>query len=282
MVKRFFRTCYRAAYDTVMDDGIEHAGFLSFLALLSIFPAIIFIFTIAGALGRKDVGGDALEEIYKILPPDVMNALSPAITDILSGPPPGLVTLAAIGTIWTASGAVQALRNILNRVYKVSNPPHFIFRRLASIAQFVVITFMVIIALFLLTIVPGVLKFLHVDMLLSPLITLIRYFGSAITLFIGISLTYYVLPNIQQKFRNILPGAIICVVLWLGIINLFTIVMSHYTGVNSVYGSLAGVILTLLFFYVMNIVYIFGAEFNYAHEKALGHTIEEKQHGNSP
>ncbi len=276
-LKTVFGLMYHSARQTARDDGIEHAGYLSFLALLSIFPALIFMFTIGGALGRKDFAANLITELTKVMPADVLKALNPVIHDIVSGPPHGILTIAIIGAIWTASGTVEAIRTILNRVYRVSNPPHFIWRRLVSMMQFVILSFLVIVALFLLTIVPGMIKFLHLESYIGSFLTVVRYCGSGLMMFIGICITYWVLPNIKQRVWNIVPGAALCLFFWLIIINLFTVFVSYYPRVNTVYGSLAGVILTLLFFYVMNIVYVFGAEFNYALEKYLGHMIEEKE-----
>ncbi len=280
-MRKFLKLFYKAGERTVTDDGIEHAGYLSFLAILSIFPSLIFMFTLAGSIGRQDYGAEFISQLSKILPVDVMNALTPSINEILSGPPQGILTIAIIGILWTASSAVEGVRNILNKVYRVKNPPHYLFRRGISILQFVILIFVVITAMFFLTVVPGIVENLEikfrVNIHINESLSNLRYLISSSILFFGIATTYYILPNIKQTIVNVLPGALICVGLWLAVIYGFTSFVKYYSNASNVYGSLAGIILTLLFFYVLNIIYIYGAEFNFLLEKALGHKIEEKE-----
>lgn len=279
--KKFLKIFYDAGYQTVHDDGIEHAGYLAFLALLSIFPFLIFLFAVAAELGKQDYGFDFIKELYSILPSNVVSGLAPTVNEILSGPPQGLLTIAIIGIIWTASGAVEGIRTILNRAYRVKNPPHYIFRRALSILQFIVFTLIMIIAMFFLTVIPSILimlenKFVIFHELRSDFGSL-KYFASAFALFLGVALSYFVLPNIKQSFFKVIVGAKICVILWLFVIEIFTNYVAYYHKISNVYGGLAGIIITLLFFYIMSIIYIYGAEFNYFLEKYLGHKIEEKE-----
>jgi membrane protein len=279
-MKKFFKIFYDAGYNTVYDDGIEHAGYLAFLGLLALFPAIIFLFSIASIIGHQEYGIDIINQLYGILPKNITSEIEPIVKQILSGPPQGLLTIAVIGILWTASGAVEGTRTILNKAYNVTTPPNYFFRRGLSILQFIVFIFILIIAMFFLTIVPKIIGQLEqeIGFQTNPNVPLIRYLLSAFALFLVVSISYYVLPNIKQKFLYVIPGAIFCVVLWLITIAVFTNVVAHYTRINAVYGSLAGVIITLIFFYVVSLIYIYAAEFNYYLEVYLGHKIEEKEH----
>jgi membrane protein len=278
-IKRILKIFYDAGYQTVHDDGIEHAGYLAFLGLLSMFPSLIFLFSIAADIGNKDYGVDFLQQIYAVLPSNVVSELKPTINQILSGPPQGLLTIAIIGVIWTASGAVEGFRTILNRVYRVKNPPHYLFRRALSIVQFILLSFIIIIGMFFITIIPSFVAFIHtrINFGLEQTLTSIRFYISALALFIGVALGYYILPNIKQNIIRVMPGAMICVILWLAVIEVFTNYVAYYHRINAVYGSLAGIVITLVFFYVMSVIYIYGAEFNYFLERYLGHDIREKE-----
>lgn len=279
-IKSFFKIFYDAGYNTIYDDGIEHAGYLAFLGLLALFPAIIFLFSIASIIGHQEFGVDIINQLYDILPKNITSEIEPIINQILSGPPQGLLTIAVIGILWTASGAVEGTRTILNKAYNVTTPPNYFLRRGLSILQFIIFIFILIIAMFFLTIVPKIIGQLEqeIGFQTNPNVPAIRYLLSAFALFLVVSLSYYVLPNIKQKFSRVIPGAKLCVVLWLLTIEVFTNVIAHYSRINAVYGSLAGVIITLVFFYVISLIYIYAAEFNYYLEVYLGHKIEEKEH----
>lgn len=279
--KELGKVFYKSGYYTVMHDGFEHAGYLAFLALLAIFPFMVFVFSVAGSLGNQEIGINFLAEFQTFLPDDVALALMPRINEILSGPPQSLLTIAIIGVIWTASSAVEGVRTILNRAYRVTNPPIYIYRRLMSMLEFLILATMVIIGMFFLTFAPTIWDSLQrlteFQLEIHPDWVITRYYVSAGVIFLAIAISYYAVPNIKQTWKSVLPGSIIVAILWLAFAYLFSTYISYYKQVNIVYGSLAGIILSLLFFYVLSVIYIFGAEFNYFFEKAIGYKFEEKE-----
>jgi membrane protein len=277
ILKVFYRAGYTAIYK---HDAIEHAGYLAFLGLLALFPALVFMFAIVGQIGRLDIGAEVIKDFSKLLPGDVMLALSPRINEILSGPPQGLLTLAIIGTLWTSSSAVEGIRTVLNNAYRVSNPPAYIFRRIMSIIQFIVLTFLIVIAMIFLTVAPAIWDYIqHIfgfKIEFEEKWSLIRFYSSSGVVFFVIMISYYVLPNIKMRLLWVLPGTLIVSVLWIFFADIFTNVIQNYRGVNLVYGSLAGVILTLIFFYILSLIYIYGAEFNHHLEQYLDNKIINK------
>jgi membrane protein len=96
-------------------------------------------------------------------------------------------------------------------------------------------------------------------------------------MFVVVSFAYYVLPNIKQSFHSVAPGAALVTLMWIGSARLLSTYLSHFQQVNLIYGSLGGFIAALLFFYISNIIFIYGAEFNYLLMKALGEKIVQKE-----
>jgi membrane protein len=306
--KTLCETTYKALHDTIYHDGIEHAGYIAFLSVLSVFPFLVFFFATASFFGKTEVGTRFIETIIHnaIIPHHVMDALAPRITEIVSGPPQGLLTLSIIGAIWTSSSMVEALRTILNRAYRVHTPPTYIFRRLLSIVQFIIITAIIILVTFLLVIAPNLWQKLQSvispelweqinNLLMSATVNttdpltiydttpytsslpFIRYAATSITLFLMVCVSYALFPNIKLRWRNVAPGAIFVIILW-GISGmLFTQYLSHFQQVHIIYGSLGGIIGALLFFYFSAMIYVFGAEFNYHYTQLIGRPVEEKQ-----
>jgi membrane protein len=99
-----------------------------------------------------------------------------------------------------------------------------------------------------------------------------------LVLFLAVASLYYWLPNIRQTMWAVVPGALMVVVLWIGGAALVTFYLDNVSQVNIIYGSLSSFIATLIFFFVMNIIFIFGAEFNHELLIALGKKIVEKEH----
>lgn len=279
---------WRAVATTIAHDGVEHAGYLAFLGLLAMFPFLVFMVAVIGVIGQGVAGATFITSLLQALPADITAALEPRIVEIVSGPPQGLLTVSILGAIWTASSAVEGLRTILNRAYHVHTPPAYLLRRSLSILQLLVFTFVMIVGMVLVVAIPLALH--HIENWLG-LSVISEYraqwshiiFGSSLAvLFIAVACVYYTIPNIRQRLISVVPGAGIVVAAWLGAAQLFTLYLSNFNQVNLIYGSLGGIIAALVFFYICNVIFIFGAEFNYQIGHALGMRIVEKEDAGKP
>ncbi|MDX1975505.1 MAG: YihY/virulence factor BrkB family protein [Rickettsiales bacterium] len=284
-LKGFWRCLKDAAYDTIIThDGIEHAGYLAFLSLLALFPFLVFTVALVGMLGQGDAGNEFISYLFAKLPNNITGAIKPRVDEIISGPPQGLLTVSILGAIWTASSAIEGIRTILNRAYRVANPPAYLSRRLMSVVQLILLTFVTLSGIVITVLVP--LFFRHVEVWTG--ITIIphnlegwKYTAALFTilvLFLSICYIYYIIPNIKQHMVTVAPGALLTLILWLVAAHLFTLYLSNFNQVNLIYGSLGGVIAALLFFYICNIIFIFGAEFNHQIAQALHIRTVEREH----
>ena len=265
------KICRIAAIDTVRQDGIEHSGYLAFLLLLSFFPFLIFIFSIIGLFGATDIGVQIIQSIIDSTPKEVGEGLMPYIKEIISGPPQSLLTIAIIGVIWTASSSVEGCRTILNRAYRIEFPPPYLLRRLFAIIEFFAISFFIIIGIIIFVILPNFLEKNNAELLVKLHFDYDLYYLRQIVfltlLTLATSLLYFALPNAKQKFTQTVPGSIIAVAFWIILEWAFTLYLENFHQVNFVYGSLAGIIIALLFFYLISIIFVFGAEFNYHYHR---------------
>lgn len=285
-INKLWKCLYDAGYYTIHHDGVEHAGYLAFLGLLSLFPFLVFFVAIAGLIGESHQSSEMVKTIISVMPEQVVAALKPRINEIVSGPPQGLLTISIIGVIWTASSAVEGLRTILNRAYRVETPPAYIWRRLLSIAQFLALTAITIIGMAFLVVWPVVWSWFETALNIKSVIDnsgladnlgYVRYGLSSMIVFLAIATSYYILPNIKQRWVATVPGALIVLLLWLLCAEIFTAYLSNFDQINSIYGSLGGIIASLLFFYMTALIFIFGAEFNYFLEKAMGRKIIQRE-----
>jgi membrane protein len=191
--------------------------------------------------------------------------------EIMSGPPQSLLTLAIVGAIWTASSTIEGLRTILNIAYGVSAPPAYIWRRLLSIVQLLAIAITIMVITFLLIFIPLVGDSLQYSFIFnamnSDIVQFISKSAIFMVLFIIVCTIYYVLPNTQLKLRKVVPGAILVVLLWFLSASLLSSYLNHFQQLSLIYGSLGGMIISLLFFYIINLILIYGAEFNHLLDK---------------
>ena len=270
------RSLYQAVYDTIDHDGIEHAGYLSFLMMLAIFPFLTLFMWLVNFFGDGSLGNYLVNAILDSSWARFIDALKPRIVEITSSPPQKLVALAIISAIWTAASIFEGLRTILNRAYRVHTPPTYLIRRLVSFLEFGVMMTLTIAFVVLLVILPTIIgifeKFIPQDLLL----TLHSFFlgdkdlGYYLLLIYGfllVCMAFHNLPNRKQKFPNVIPGATFVVISWMLFSIIFKYYISDFPQVNLIYGSIAGIIIALLYFYICSIIFIIGAELNYHLEK---------------
>ncbi|MFO0388482.1 MAG: YihY/virulence factor BrkB family protein [Alphaproteobacteria bacterium] len=288
MPKKIIKGIWKAAVNTVNHDGIEHAGYLAFLGLLAMFPFLVFVFSIVGLAGQGETGAAFIKTLLQSLPYSVSSALEPRINEIISGPPQGLLTISILGAIWTASSAVEGLRTVLNRAYHVGTPPAYWFRRSLSVLQLFIFTSILIGGMILLLAVPFVLDYLQsfTKLRITPndeasLHNMFMLLSIGF-IFLSVCCIYYLIPNIKQSLLAVVPGAIIVVGLWIFAAGLFASYLANFDQVNLIYGSLGGIIAALLFFYICNIIFIFGAELNYQIVQIRGERVIQREAAPAP
>ena len=274
---------YRAGDNLVENDGIELAGYLTFLELLSLFPFLVILVALTGFIGQGEAGSAFVNLIISHMPETATQILKPRIDEIISGPPQGLLTLSILGALWTSSSAVEGFRTVLNRAYQVSEPPTYILRRLLSILQMILFTLILIVVMLVLVLAPIIIAKIEREtgLDLPPGMALFFaqdfFYFSILAMFLIVASLYYWLPNIRQSLIGVVPGALMVVGGWILGAKLVAFYLTNVSQVNLIYGSLSGFIATLLFFFVMNIIFIYGAEFNHELLKALGRRVIERE-----
>lgn len=272
--KHFILCAYKALVNTIEDDGVEHAGYMSFMVILSLFPFLVFFLSFTSIVGASEVGSNFVQLLLDNMPESTTQVIRLRINELVLRPPQQLLTLAIIGTIWTSSSFVEGLRTILNRVYKIQTPPPYLFRRMLSIAQFLFISLIIFVIMIFLVMAPIALEKLSqlIPMLKSvPSIKYIenlflaemRYVMIFFSLIVTSASLYYLIPNIKLKIIEVLPGSVLTTVLWFISGDILSSYISYYSKLTLIYGSLGNIIISLLFFYIVNMIFIYGAEFNY-------------------
>lgn len=269
---QYFTAIYRASITLVNHDGVEHAGYLSFLLMLSLFPFIILLVALIGLIGEEGLNKILIEIISNDQLAFFMEALRPRIIEITSAPPDSLITFVLISAVWTASSIFEASRTALNKACEVTSPPAYILRRLLSIAEFTITLIILLSLLSLALIIPSIehldkLIPFHLVISVEVLHTLQSFllFGLG---FFFLSLFYHFLPNRKKKsYSKTIPGTIIVLILWTIATAVLKFYIKYFTQLNFIYGSIAGIIIALLFFYLCSLIFIYGAEINYQLEK---------------
>jgi len=260
------RILWRAAKCLVEDEGLELSGHLAFTALLALFPFLILLGALAGLLGDAATGGRFVAIMLDFVPSDISATLGPAITEIFSTPERGILTFSGLFMLWTASNGVEALRVALDRAYGAGETRTFWHRRLQSLGFVAIGVVSMMLLSFTIVLSPILMKFAtrFVSASTAELIfwQSSRYAIATGVTFVALLLLHRWLPNTHLKGRELLPGIIVTVALLLCNASLFSLYLAAVGRYNAVYGSLGGMVVTLIYLYVNALTFIFGAEIN--------------------
>ncbi|MGK2870986.1 MAG: YihY/virulence factor BrkB family protein [Alphaproteobacteria bacterium] len=248
------------------DDILIFGGYAAYTFLLAFFPFVIFLMATAGLLGGTDASQTLINYGFSYLPAKIVHTVSPIIHAIMENDSPGFFTLGGIGTLWISSSGIEGLRIGLNRVYAVKEVRPFWRRRLQGLAVVICCSITFLLLAVAVIIWPLLTDFMSKYISLSvgwlKALEILRFPLAFILLVLIFSIIYRVLPNHKQIWRNVWPGAILATILWLALAQLFSVYLGHFANYDVAYGSIGGVIITLVFFQYSASVVLLGAELN--------------------
>jgi len=227
---------------------------------------LVFLFALGGLVTGNETLDMLVAFLFRLVPKDVAQTLTPVIVDVVTEPPSGLVPVSLLFAIWVASSALDALRLSLNHAYNITERRWIWQLKLQSIVFvmfgscfLVAVAFLILLGPFLWHIAEGVLL-LPVEN--KTFLILGQYAVGAVLISFGSALLHLLLPMHRLQLRDVWPGSIATSILWLIAAALFTVYLSRLADYGATYGTLGGVVITLIFFYISAAIFIYGAEFN--------------------
>lgn len=250
----------------VADEAIPLAGNIAFRIVFSAFPFLIFLTALAGFIGSAAWAEQAVTFLLSVAPEALVKPLAGEIRYILTVPRTGLLSLAALLTVWSAMGGVDSVRVGLNRAYNV--PEHRSIWLLYFIdVLFVVATAAILLAVSLLIVFfPVGLKIIGTYAGGLPYaLTQVDQYRFPLALFLlvtGVYAAHRVLPAKRLYWRDILPGVFLTVITWIAMAAGFSYWLLHFNSFASTYASLSGIFAAMFFVYMAALLLILGGELN--------------------
>ena len=209
---------------------------------------------------------EMLNLMARFVPPDAMGMVRKVIEGILWPPRSGLVSFGFLATIWAATGGFAAAIEALNVAYGVEETrPYWKNRSLAFALTFVCGS-LVLVALAVSLLGPRFGELLAEHRYVGPLFGVvwpyIRWVVLLVAIVLAVEVLYFWAPNVKQKFRSTLPGAIVAVSGWIATSYALGVYISRFTNYNATYGTLGGVIALMLWLYFSFLAILIGAEIN--------------------
>ena len=250
-------------------DGFIHAGNLAYLSLLTLFPFFIVAAAVASIFGRTQDGVQAVNAFLYTVPRGVADVVRQPISDVLAARSGPLLWLGGLVGLWTVGSLIETIRDILRRAYGTKSTKPFWRYRLGAIGITLVSVFAVMFAFSLQVAIAGIDQFLHrilpwADKAIA-LVASARLVPLAILALALWSLYASLTPTVYKDRRfPKWPGALATALWWYATTWLLPPTLSLLGGYDRTYGSLAGVMIALIFFFLVGLGVVIGAELNAA------------------
>lgn len=268
----------------VFHEGFVHAGNIAYLALLTLFPFFIVMAAVAQLVGRTPDVQLALDGFLQTVPPTVRNLIAEPINDVLAANHQGaLLWLGALVGLWTVGNFIETIRDILHRAYGTRPSKGFLHYRAGSMLIIVVSVILAMVAFSAQVILTGVeqfvLRLLPFGEDVRSIFNLSRI-APLIMLIVALYGMFATLTPLKYRVMSCpkWPGALFTASWWMAVTMLLPIVLAAFGGYGRTYGSLAGVIVALLFFWLVGLGLVFGAHLN----AALAETPKASVKGSGP
>ena len=251
------------------DQCTDIAAALTYYAVLSLFPALIALISLLGVVGQGRRSTDTiLSLVNQVAPGGTADVLREPLEQFSSSPAAGLALVFGIVlAIWSASGYVGAFSRAMNRIYEIDEGRPFWKLRPVQLAVTLVSILLILVMVIILIVSGPVTEMVGNALGLGETVqivwSIVKWPILAATAVLIIGILYYATPNAKQpKFRWISMGALLALITLLIASVLFGLYVTNFSSYDRTYGSLAGIVVFLLWLWIANLALLFGAEFD--------------------
>jgi membrane protein len=249
------------------DQCTDLAAALTYYSVLALFPAAIALLSLVSVFGQ---GAKTVDTLMGILSnvggSSVADTLRPILLQLSQSQGAGLALIAGLlGALWSASGYVGAFGRAMNRMYETGEGRPMWKLRLTMLLVTLVLVVLVAVAMLALVMSGPVVQAVGNALGLGSAAILIWNIAKwpvlILVVVVIVAILYYATPNVRQpKLRWISVGAVVAIVVWVLSSAVFGFYVANFSSYNKTYGSLAGIIVFLLWLWLTNLALLFGAE----------------------
>ncbi|WP_296675155.1 YihY/virulence factor BrkB family protein [Novosphingobium sp.] len=265
---RFFKV-FNRVWTGAYHDGFIHAGNLAYMAILALFPFFITVGAGFSLIGEQSQREESVHAFLLGLPPVVANALEPVAQDVVAARSGWLLWAGAIVGLWTVGSLIETIRDILRRAYGTQSMHAFWRYRLSSTGVIIVAVIAMVFALLVQVAIGAAQQVIEHSLprlggwigtlTTSRLVPAAIIYLSLWLLFLTLTPTAY-----RGKAYPKWPGALLVTVWWVAVTMALPAVLQRFFTYDLTYGSLAGVMIALFFFWLVGLGMVMGAELNAA------------------
>jgi membrane protein len=283
--KDFAKRLYRAYLDDLLFDS---AAQLSYYFLFSLFPFLFFLVTLTAYLPIADLLERVIPQLRVLAPVQVAMFVEENLRAVTGEQRPSLLLFSLLASVFAASRGMDAIRRALNLAYDVKESRPLWRVELYSIGLTVAGAASVMSGLALL-VAGGDVGFwlaerLHVERAYVMIVQELRWPATGLLIAALVAVAYYLLPNVKQEMKFLIPGSVTATALWLLATWGFGQYVSAFNTYNVTYGSLGGMVVLLVWLYLSGFVFVLGGVMNaiLEHASATGKAQGARAAGETP
>ena len=269
---------WRAVVELLNSNDFTHAASIAYYALLSFFPFLLLVISVLASIAADEGDRNAvLSFVFRYFPTqlDFITAQLDAFrqTRLQFG------AAGALALIWASLGVFGAITNAVNEAWGVERQRSFLKHRLVSFVMLLSAGGVMVLGLLLVSAIQVVeaswfgvvlVRFHWLEALRS---LTFRYLAT-ILLIVGVGLVYYFIPNAKTRFRDVWIGAALTGALWRVAFDAFSWYLRHNASLTKIHGSIAAVVVFLLWVYVSSVILMYGVEFTASYARLRRHRPE--------
>jgi membrane protein len=251
------------------NDGFIHAGNLAYLSMLAIFPFFILSGFVFQMFGEVDDRRMIIETVLVAMPGTVRQVIAPVAESVIDARSGWLLWFSAGVALWTVSSLVETIRDILRRAYGTQARRAFWKNRVFSAGLIVGAVVLLLVSLFAQVAIGTAMQvidahFPHVAEAIGTLRA--SRIVPALGLFGSLYLLFYTLTPLEYRLRRYpkWPGALFTSLWWIAVTVALPPIVGAFFSYDLTYGSMAGIVIALLFFWLVGLGLVIGAELNAA------------------
>jgi membrane protein len=280
------QAAWRALIGLVSRNDLTHAASIAYYSLLSLFPFLLLIISILGAVTADDSDrARVLGFVFRYFPTRI-----DFITDQLDAFRADRVSIGmagGVGLVWASLGFFGAITSAVNEAWGVEKQRSFWKHRLASFLLLVAATGAMAVALLVVSFLQ-VAEASRIGQALANaqwfigLQTFLFRYLALVFLMIGTGLVFYFVPNARTRFRDVWVGAILTGLLWRVALSGFSWYVRQNERMMLIHGSITTVVVFLLWIYISSVILMYGVEFTAAYARLRRHRTEQMPAAASP
>jgi membrane protein len=255
----------RTIKDANADNVLGLAAQLAYYFLLALVPAVACVVALTSFVPPQTIER-MLQSAATVAPADMMDILRDQLNSLRQGESGGVLSLGLLMALWSSSAALVAVTDALNRAYDIDEGRPWWKVRLLAIVLTIGLALFVVSAFTLVVAGPELAEVTASRIGLGDAFTvtwkIVQWPIAFALVALGIGLIYYFAPDADQDWSWVTPGSVLATLLWLLASLAFRFYVTSFADYNATYGSLGGVIVLMLWFYISGLAILTGAELN--------------------